>query len=116
MTREFVELGTFLANWQRLGLDDDDLKDLQQLLLEDPDAGDIMKNTGGVRKVRVPQENRAKNRSVRVCYTDFEEYELIYLLVAFGKKDKDNLSDDEKKAVKKLVKALLSELRKEREK
>lgn len=53
--------------------------------------------------------NKGKSHGVRVCYTDFEEYEVIYLLTAFTKKEQDNLSDDEKKALKKLVKALKEE-------
>ena len=41
-----------------------------------------------------------------MCYTDFEEYEVIYLITAFTKKEQDNLTDEEKKVLKKLVKSL----------
>ncbi len=50
-----------------------------------------------------------KSHSIRVCYTDFEEYEVIYLITAFTKNEQDNLSDDEKKVLKKLVKSLKDE-------
>ena len=46
---------------------------------------------------------------MRVCYTDFEEYEVIYLITAFTKNEQDNLSDNEKKVLKKLVKSLKEE-------
>ena len=73
-----------------------------------------MEGTGGIRKVRFPLENRGKSGSVRVCYTDFAEYEVIYLITAFEKKEQENLTMEEKNAIKKLVKALKEEAAKNR--
>ena len=73
-----------------------------------------MEGTGGIRKVRFPLENRGKSGSVRVCYTDFAEYEVIYLITAFEKKEQENLTMEEKNAIKKLVKALKEEVAKNR--
>ena len=73
-----------------------------------------MEGTGGIRKVRFPLENRGKSGSVRVCYTDFTEYEVIYLITAFEKKEQENLTMEEKNAIKKLVKALKEEVAKNR--
>lgn len=53
-----------------------------------------------------PLGNRGKSGSVRVCYTNFAEYEVTYLITAFTKKEQENLSDDEKKVLRKLVKSL----------
>lgn len=52
------------------------------MLLKDPESGPIMEGTGGIRKVRFPLENRGKSGGVRVCYTDFAEDEVIYLITA----------------------------------
>ena len=68
--------------------------------------GDNCKEVRGIRKVRFPLQNRGKSGSVRVCYTDFAEYEVTYLITAFTKKEQENLSDDEKKVLRKLVKSL----------
>lgn len=68
-----------------------------------------MEGTGGIRKVRFPLENKGKSGSVRVCYTDFEEYEVTYLITAFTKNEQENLSAKEKTVLKKLVKALKNE-------
>ena len=76
------------------------------MLLKDPESGPVIKGTGGIRKVRFPLENRGKSGSVRVCYTDFAEYEVTYLITAFAKKEQENLTDEEKKVLRKLVKAL----------
>ena len=84
------------------------------MLLKNPALGQIMEGTGGIRKVRFPLENRGKSGSVRVCYTDFAEYEVIYLITAFEKKEQENLTMEEKNAIKKLVKALKEETAKNR--
>lgn len=73
-----------------------------------------MEGTGGIRKVRFPLKNRGKSGSVRVCYTDFEEYEVTYLITAFTKSEQENLTDAEKNVLKKLVKALKEEAAKNR--
>ena len=76
------------------------------MLLKDPHSGPVMEGTSGIRKVRFPLVNRGKSGSVRVCYTDFAEHEVIYLITAFEKKKQENLSDEEKNVLKKLVKSL----------
>ena len=109
MIRTFIEVPLFTKRWKEIGLNDDDLRALQIMLLKDPSSGPIIEGTGGIRKVRFPLENKGKSRSVRVCYTDFEEYEVTYLITAFAKKEQENLTDDEKKVLKKMVKALKDE-------
>lgn len=79
------------------------------MLLKNPQSGPLMEGTGGIRKVRFPLENKGKSGSVRVCYTDFEEYEVTYLITAFTKNEQENLSAEEKTVLKKLVKALKNE-------
>ncbi len=114
MTRTFIEVPLFTKRWKEIGMDDDELQQLQVMLLKNPQAGPVMEGTGGIRKVRFPLENRGKSGSVRVCYTDFEEYEVIYLITAFEKKDQTNLTTEEKAVLKKLVKSLKDEASKRR--
>ena len=109
MIRTFIEVPLFTKRWKEIGLDYDDLLVLQIMLLKDPASGPVMEGTGGIRKVRFPIENRGKSGSVRVCYTDFEEYEVTYLITAFTKNEQENLSASEKAVLKKLVKALKEE-------
>ena len=73
-----------------------------------------MEGTGGIRKVRFALDHRGKSGSVRVCYTDFAEYEVTYLITAFTKNEQDNLTPEEKAVLKKLVKALKDEAAKNR--
>ena len=109
MLRTFIEVPLFTKRWKEIGLNDDDLLVLQIMLLKDPASGPVMEGTGGIRKVRFPIENRGKSSSVRVCYTDFEEFEVTYLITAFAKNEQENLSASEKAVLKKLVKALKEE-------
>lgn len=114
MVRTFIEVPLFTRRWKEIGLGDDELRALQVALLKDPESGPVMEGTGGIRKVRFPLKNRGKSGSVRVCYTDFSEYEVIYLITAFEKKEQENLTADEKSVLKKLVKALKEEASKNR--
>lgn len=52
MTREFIITKEFDTAWKNLGLNDDDLNELEIFLCEHPDVGDTMQNTGGVKKLR----------------------------------------------------------------
>ena len=109
LIRTYIEVPLFSKRWAEIGLGEEELLALQIMLLKDPQSGPVMEGTGGIRKVRFPLENKGKSGSVRVCYTDFEEYEVTYLITAFTKNDKDNLTQDEKNVLKKLVKALKQE-------
>lgn len=113
MTRKFVMLPEFDKNWKAMGLDDNDLRRLQEELLFDPEKGDVMQGTGGLRKMRFAFDGRGKSGSGRVCYVDFAVYESIYLITAYPKSEKDNLSKSERSAIAKVIKALENELDKE---
>lgn len=110
MEREFVELPLFRTKWKKLGLTEKDLYRLQIELLSDPKVGDVMRGTGGIRKMRFAFEKRGKSGSVRVIYIDFEVYEKIFLITAYTKNEKDNLSDAERNELRRLVKILEEQL------
>ena len=74
MTRSFIELPIFRSRWEDLGLTDGDLRRLQIELLSDPKVGDVMRGTGGVRKMRFAFEHQGKSGGIRVIYVDFEIY------------------------------------------
>ena len=53
MTREFVMMPEFDRQWKNMGLDDDELRQLQETLLQNPKAGDVIRGTKGLRKIRI---------------------------------------------------------------
>lgn len=111
MKRSFIELPIFKSRWEALGLNEEDLLRLQIELLADPKAGDVMQGTGGVRKMRFAFEHRGKSGGVRVIYVDFEVHEKIYLLTAYTKNEKDDLTKKERSEIKQLIEVLEQQLR-----
>ena len=71
-----------------------------------PEKGDLIRGTGGLRKIRVAFEGRGKSGSARVCYVDFAVFERIYLITAYTKNEKDNLTQKERNEVHKLIDVL----------
>ncbi len=108
MNRTFIEVPIFTKKWAELGLTDDDLKELETTLLKNPKAGDAIQGTGGLRKIRVSMENKGKGKrgGARIIYVDIEVKETIYFINVYAKNEKDNLTEDEKKAFKAMVKIL----------
>ena len=102
----FVEISLFRKRWEEIGLNDDDLRMLQLILLENPEAGVMMQGTGGLRKIRFALQGKGKSGGARVCYVVFAEFEMIYLITAFTKDEQDNLSQEEKNILKKRIKEL----------
>ncbi|WP_418139971.1 type II toxin-antitoxin system RelE/ParE family toxin (plasmid) [Oceanimonas smirnovii] len=104
---EFVETSIFTKQIKALATDDE-LKDLQAELIAQPDKGDIIRDTGGLRKVRMAVGNKGKSGSVRVLYV-LAHADKIFLVLAYPKSVKDSLTKEEKATLKKLVQSLKGE-------
>ena len=78
--------------------------------IESPKSGPVMKETGGLRKLRFAFEGRGKSGIVCVLYVDFEEHERILLLNVFAKDEKENLTKAERNLIKKSMKQLEQDL------
>lgn len=109
MNRTFIEVPTFSRKWKELGLTDDNLRELQKILLDNPKAGDVIQGTGGLRKIRIPLDNTGKRGGGRVIYVDIEYKEIIYFINVYTKNEKDDLTEEEKRAFKAVVKILKEE-------
>lgn len=109
-TLTFIETPIFTKRWKDLGLTEEALRLLQNELIENPQKGDMIQGTGGVRKVRIPVErNKGKSGGGRVIYLDLLIYEEIYLIYIFTKKEEANLTQEEKKAIRSAVKRIKEE-------
>ena len=109
MNRTFKEVPSFTTKWHSLGLTDEDLRILENILLKNPKIGNAISGTGGIRKVRIPLDYVGKRSGGRVVYIDIEVKECIYLLDIYTKNEKTDLSQKEKKILKKLVTVLKEE-------
>ncbi|MHC1773142.1 MAG: type II toxin-antitoxin system RelE/ParE family toxin [Flexilinea sp.] len=111
MNREFVHAEIFDKLWEELGLTDEDLRILQKMLLDNPKAGPQIQSTGGLRKIRVSIGGQGKRSSGRVIYVDFLQYEKIYLLYVYRKKETENITPTDKKEFKIVINQIENELK-----
>ena len=109
MTREFVYTAPFRKCWKAMGLSDDDLKTLEEILLDNPQLGDVIEGTGGARKMRIQLEGRGKSGGGRIIYVDIYEKEKLYLLLAYPKNVQDDLTPQQKKEIRRLIEAIRKE-------
>lgn len=72
----------------------------------DPECGELMQGMGGVRKVRVGRGGRGKSGGGRVIYIHQDADHPVFLLAAFAKNEKANLSKAERNELAKFVKKL----------
>ncbi len=103
MTRTFIQTNEFVKKWEEMGLTDEDLRRLELEIMKNPHAGAVIQGTGGLRKMRFAFEGSGKRGSSRVCYVDFYRHATIYLITAYSKAEKDNLSRTECNEIKKLI-------------
>ena len=106
MTRTFIQTQEFIRNWERLSLQDQDLRRLELEILKNPKVGKVISGTGGLRKLRFAYYNKGKSGSVRVCYVDFAEKETVYLITIYPKSEKDNLTHAERNNISKMIQML----------
>lgn len=92
-----------------MGLDNDGLKLLEEVLLANPRLGDIIQGTGGARKIRIKLDGRGKSGGGRIIYLDVFEKEKLYLLYAYPKNVQDDLTAEQKKLIKMIVEAIKKE-------
>ena len=102
---EFIETPTFTRLITDL-LTDDEYRLLQNVLVEDPERGALIRGGGGIRKLRYALAGGGKSGGIRVIYYWVTKQDQIYLLVVYPKSKKDNLTDREIAVLRTYVKEL----------
>lgn len=110
MTRLFIYTEPFRKCWKAMGLNDDQLKKLEEMLLEDPRRGDVIEGTGGARKMRIQlDDNRGKSGGGRVIYVDIFEKEKLYMLFAYPKNVQEDLTPEQTRAIRRIIEEIKKE-------
>ena len=98
----FIETPIFTKQASGGLFTDKELKQLQNELLEDPNKGDLITGSGGLRKIRLASKNKGKSGGFRVIYYRSTR-EIIFLLLAYSKNKQDNLTKSEIKTLRELI-------------
>jgi hypothetical protein len=86
---------------------EDERERLIVFLASCPDAGDVMIETGGLRKLRWPARGQGKRGGARVIYYFRDTDMPLYLLAVYTKGEKIDLTHADKKAMRGLVEDLV---------
>ncbi|HWE38717.1 MAG TPA: hypothetical protein VG406_19370, partial [Isosphaeraceae bacterium] len=76
----FIEIGTFTEDWSDLGLDDDDLWDLEDRIAREPTRAPVVPGGGGVRKIRVADLASGKGKSGVLLQPEMERRHVRVIL------------------------------------
>lgn len=76
------------------------------MLMKNPEAGDVIEGTGGLRKVRFADEKRGKGKrgGLRVIYYWWLSGKQFWLFTVYNKDEMDDLTAAQRKVLKELLK------------
>lgn len=100
MYATFIELSSFEKNRAQY-LNDEQYRNFQQMLLENPEKGDLIPETGGLRKVRFKDERRGKGTrdGIRVIYYWTSGNGKFILFTLYDKDQADDMTKQERNAL-----------------
>ena len=101
----FIEIPIFTEDLLKL-LSDDEYKEMQKALLLEPEKGDLIQGSGGFRKIRWKQGGKGKRGGVRVIYYWEQSTQKLYLIFIYKKSVQEDLTQDQIKLLKSLVKGV----------
>jgi len=85
-------------------LDDESYRKLQSFLVSEPLSGDVIQGTGGLRKLRWSAKSKGKRGGIRTIYLYLTKKSHIHFLTVYAKNEISDLTPDEKKILKRMVK------------
>ncbi|PSJ46927.1 type II toxin-antitoxin system RelE/ParE family toxin [Zobellella taiwanensis] len=95
----FIETPIFTADVKEL-LPDDEYRALQEHLASNPQAGPVIQDTGGLRKVRWSAQGKGKRGGVRVIYYHLSADSQIRMIFIYKKGIQDDLTPEQKKVLR----------------
>lgn len=102
MTERFVETPIFTEGLLKT-LTDDEYHSMQMALMLRPAMGAVIRGGGGLRKVRWGTSGRGKRGGARGIYYWADADSTIYLLLIYRKVDQDDLTPQQLKVLRRLV-------------
>lgn len=84
-------------------LPDEEYRKLQVVLANRPNAGEVVKGSGGIRKMRWSITGHGKRGGVRVLYYWAVAQEQLLMLFIYSKSERDDLTPDQLKVLRRIV-------------
>jgi hypothetical protein len=106
MKIKFTETAIFKRAIKKEKIDGENIEELKKELRINPEKGDLIKDSGGFRKIRMAIENTGKSGGARVIYFYLSLKGEIFLATAYKKTNKENLSAADLKELKKFAKII----------
>jgi len=101
----FFETSVFTRRVTGL-LSDDEYAELQQALVANPSAGDVIPGSGGLRKIRWAIRGHGKRGEVRVIYYHLTSRDQFYMLLVYGKNEQDDLTPEQLRMLRRAAEAI----------
>lgn len=86
-----VESPIFQKLWPRYW-DEDERAEFASFIAQNPEAGAVIRGSGGIRKVRWALEVAGKSEGVRIVYLARNDAGEIYLITLYAKSESENIS------------------------
>jgi hypothetical protein len=87
-----------------------DVEKLENELEEEPEKGKLIQGTGGLRKIRMSIDGKGKSGGARVIYY-YQLNEIVFLITLYKKNTKENISNNDKNKMKKIVEQIKQSLK-----
>lgn len=84
-------------------LSENSRREMENVIVADPTEASVVPGTGGIRKLRWAGSGRGKRGGIRTIYFYHTRSEAVYMLTAYAKADRDDLSSADKKVLTRLV-------------
>ena len=84
-------------------------REMEAAIVAAPDAAPVIRGTGGIRKLRWAGSGRGKRGGIRTVYFYHAGPETVYLLTAYAKADREDLTPTDTRALSRLVAAIKRE-------
>lgn len=97
---------TFKKALKKLRASDQDLMRLEAEIVSNPQAGDVIQGLSGARKIRFAMGGKGKSGGGRAIYIVIVSADTAYLLTAYAKAEKSDLSSADRDALKRLIEAI----------
>ena len=103
---------TFMRQAAECGLEDEDLQEIAAVIARDPTEGDLIRGTGGARKLRHALRGKGKSGGLRTIYYFGGIDTPVFVLAVYSKNRQADISSEDRSALTKLLPQIVENYRK----